>query len=726
MQLIDIIRDIIKNDPQIKAILTPTLTINPAKIEQIVNKVLDEQVQLLDVLDSGDVLKSTIRERLHLGAIPDVEQEINNKEDGLGNPTVEQRFLTSTPEGFRSWDKPIPLWGTIQGEMSAQNDLTVEFLKHFKKDEYIDVSEGGADHGKPVVLNAQGKLDPTMVVGVDFNPQGEFTPTAGAEYPTAQDPFEVWRIGGLSQGGYLYTTGNLAGRVGHNDNILLYLGAGQWSLLQFSGDTSTFYVLDGSRAITQPFNAGNQRLSHVTDGTEDSDGATVRQVNTVATALDDKYDKTGGDINGEVRVKDNNLLLYRGIYQWVLAHTTSATSTFEIRSGSTPKLTINLSSSVLALQAGRLVYNNKDMASEEFVTDGLGEKADTTALTSHLNNHSNPHDVTKGQVGLDYVDNTSDKNKPVSDATQDALDLKADLNGADFKNLSIGGESLSPYSNRNKFINGGFDVWERGVTFNLDINHTYTADRWSVLGNGVSVTEDKADELIVGNAIRISPLPGNIKQGIELKSRNEFGVGRVFTLSALIWVDVETDFTYDIWFRNASNTVSDEVEVVPVTYFGTVPSGTWKRITATFTINATPHVNNTQMLVIVRPSSGGANIVKFAEMQFEEGSVATPFEERPISYERMLCQRYFQRSYSSSAYRYTDSANSYQSGIECVGLAPMRIDQVVTDLSDITYNTCTLTEETKRLTLGQYQVRVTPTAMGIYRAYGNITFDAEL
>lgn len=39
----------------------------------------------------------------------------------------------------------------------------------------------------------------------------------------------------------------------------------------------------------------------------------------------------------------------------------------------------------------------------------------------------NPHNVTKSDVGLGNCDNTSDANKPISDATQDALDLKADL-----------------------------------------------------------------------------------------------------------------------------------------------------------------------------------------------------------------------------------------------------------------------------------------------------------
>ena len=44
---------------------------------------------------------------------------------------------------------------------------------------------------------------------------------------------------------------------------------------------------------------------------------------------------------------------------------------------------------------------------------------------NHISNKSNPHSVTKSQVGLGNADNTSDKDKPISTATQKALDLKA-------------------------------------------------------------------------------------------------------------------------------------------------------------------------------------------------------------------------------------------------------------------------------------------------------------
>ena len=55
----------------------------------------------------------------------------------------------------------------------------------------------------------------------------------------------------------------------------------------------------------------------------------------------------------------------------------------------------------------------------------VATKAEQSALASHANDTSNPHSVSKSQVGLGDVDNTSDLDKPVSTATQAQLDSKA-------------------------------------------------------------------------------------------------------------------------------------------------------------------------------------------------------------------------------------------------------------------------------------------------------------
>ena len=53
--------------------------------------------------------------------------------------------------------------------------------------------------------------------------------------------------------------------------------------------------------------------------------------------------------------------------------------------------------------------------------------AQMAAMPTHITDTNNPHRVTKGQVGLGNVDNTSDLSKPISTATQAALNDKPNM-----------------------------------------------------------------------------------------------------------------------------------------------------------------------------------------------------------------------------------------------------------------------------------------------------------
>lgn len=70
------------------------------------------------------------------------------------------------------------------------------------------------------------------------------------------------------------------------------------------------------------------------------------------------------------------------------------------------RITIDINSNVL---------NEKERAKN-------AENEITEALTSHIENCDNPHNVTKEQIGLGNNDNTSDMDKPVSTAQQKAID----------------------------------------------------------------------------------------------------------------------------------------------------------------------------------------------------------------------------------------------------------------------------------------------------------------
>ena len=82
------------------------------------------------------------------------------------------------------------------------------------------------------------------------------------------------------------------------------------------------------------------------------------------------------------------------------------------------------------------------------LTDNIFDVSEN--LTLHIGDKDNPHEVTKAQVGLSNVDNTSDKNKPISDAAKQALDTKMDKSGGIFTgnvgvqgNLSVSGTIIT-------------------------------------------------------------------------------------------------------------------------------------------------------------------------------------------------------------------------------------------------------------------------------------------
>ena len=71
----------------------------------------------------------------------------------------------------------------------------------------------------------------------------------------------------------------------------------------------------------------------------------------------------------------------------------------------------------------------------------LTDVAKASDLDAHEARTDNPHNVTKVQVGLGNVDNTSDVNKPVSNATQTALNGKQDSLGFTPENSANKGQA---------------------------------------------------------------------------------------------------------------------------------------------------------------------------------------------------------------------------------------------------------------------------------------------
>ena len=93
--------------------------------------------------------------------------------------------------------------------------------------------------------------------------------------------------------------------------------------------------------------------------------------------------------------------------------------------GSTGILYLALDTDKIYRWSGSTYVEVSQGITDHTLLDNIGTNTHAN-IDTHIASTSNPHSVTAAQVGLGNVDNTSDLDKPISNDTQDALDLKYD------------------------------------------------------------------------------------------------------------------------------------------------------------------------------------------------------------------------------------------------------------------------------------------------------------
>jgi len=153
-----------------------------------------------------------------------------------------------------------------------------------------------------------------------------------------------------------------------------------------------------------------------------------------------------------------------------------------------------------------LGYTPENVANKQnsLAVDGTGTKyATVDAVRTHSTDTNNPHAVTKTQVGLSNVDNTSDLNKPISTLIQSALNLKANQSTTYTKTEVDSRLSNLSQAYHVDFTDAGthiFTVPSNVIIQNVTLNNipVYGAD-WSQTGTSVTVTTS-----ITGDKVTLS------------------------------------------------------------------------------------------------------------------------------------------------------------------------------------------------------------------------------
>lgn len=356
--------------------------------------------------------------------------------------------------------------------------------------------------------------------------------------------------------------------------------------------------------------------------------------------------------------------------------------------------------------------------------------------------------VINGQTGIDAG------HLPISNAGNTEIEgtltgANATVNSITANSIMTQGQNVSPFSGfKNYIINGNFDIWQRGTSqtctsaifqygsvdrfclVNVEATN-YTISRASVDG-----TEPFSASYFVRNVVPLNTTSGIVFDH-HIEDLKRFS-NKTVTLSMWVKGDAgkKIGFGYQAVYGtggtpSASDNILGKIFIL---------TGSWQKVVMTTTLpnvitGKTYGTNNNNCLRLLIAFSSGSNTVipeiffqsgtfDIAQVQLEEGSVATPFEQRPYGLELSLCQRYFWKA-DCMSWSYRDiSPSSGMVSITIQHPVRMRITPTVVytvEENDIALSSVTLVGATTDNTTFLYS----GTSGRVYDLV-NYTADAEL
>jgi len=201
------------------------------------------------------------------------------------------------------------------------------------------------------------------------------------------------------------------------------------------------------------------------------------------------------------------------------------------------------------------------------------------------------------------------------------------------------------WSFRNKLINGNFDYWQRGTSFNTS---GYCADRWRI---------ETISNVIVSRGIAAPPY-GKYALWLSPKAAvNELSLAQVIEkniASTLAGKKANLSFQAN---SGVPQSITAYIQKAPIADQAFIENG-WITIASkaydlgpasqNFSLSADiPNDGTAVGLRVAFAFNNAANgiSINLWGCQLEEGHLATPFEFRGPTVELSLCQRYYEKSY---------------------------------------------------------------------------------
>lgn len=239
----------------------------------------------------------------------------------------------------------------------------------------------------------------------------------------------------------------------------------------------------------------------------------------------------------------------------------------------------------------------------------------------------------------------------------------------------------TPFTMRNKIINGAMDIWQRGTSgFGPG---GYGADRWYL--DGASATSQRSTDVPNSSFLYSNEwgYPGSascsIRQRIEAVNCRDLA-GQTITVS--LWAKSTsgtTSLSYSLSYPATTDNFTGVAEgnIASFVQIGAASLSTsWTYYSFSVAI---PAAATTGLQLSFNRNTGGPATTRITGVQLERGTIATPFEYRNYQQELAMCRRYYKPKTGSYSTQFLGAGTSgYNQGYTISLNTTMRVVPTVT------------------------------------------------
>ena len=198
---------------------------------------------------------------------------------------------------------------------------------------------------------------------------------------------------------------------------------------------------------------------------------------------------------------------------------------------------------------------------------------------------------------------------------------------------------------KNYIINGRFDIWQRGTSVNIAGGEVRCTDMFLAYSTATTPTASR-DTGAAGfyNSLKISGANSlsnkHIIHKIEASNAISLGASGNTKITFSLWLKADVNSTVKVAIRVPNIADTWGSYTTPKTSNDIQITTSWDRYSVTFDLD---FIYWGGIALDVTTTTAQTSLWTTG-WQLEQGSVATPFENRPIGLELSLCQRYYQVS----------------------------------------------------------------------------------